>query len=361
MEGMTLPAYKYQTAAGKTMWLCSFYYQNYSGERIKKKKQGFSTKREADEYERDFLAKKTGSPSMTFKQLAENYLADARARVKPTTVESASNILRVHILPTFGATPIDAITPASVRQWENDELAAGDAVSSVATYKNEFSIVMNFACRFYGLASNPVRAAGPLKATGRKQQEKKLHFWTVDEFERFILSGLHPEYITVFSTLFWTGCRVGECLALTRRDIDFDAGAISINKNVEYIHGGYRAQAPKTPKSVRRVTMPKQLSLVLRDWIQQTDIQGPADMLFPFGIRGTIKNVIHAGAARAGLPAIRVHDLRHSHASMLVSLGFPPIVIRDRLGHSDIKTTMNIYSHLYPTAGDTVAARLGAI
>ena len=356
-----MPSYKYTNAAGRILWFCSFYYQDYSGKRIKKKKQGFTTKREADAWERDYLAKKTGSPSMTFSQLAENYLADAAARVKPTTAQEVSKALHRCILPTFGDMPIDTITPAAVRQWVNDLLATGAALGSIATYKNVFSRVMRFACRFYGLASNPVRAAGPLKATGRKQQEKKLHFWTVDEFERFILSGLHPEYITVFSTLFWTGCRVGECLALTRRDIDFDAGAISINKNVEYIHGGYRAQAPKTPKSVRRVTMPKQLSLVLRDWIQQTDIQGPADMLFPFGIRGTIKNVIHAGAARAGLPAIRVHDLRHSHASMLVSLGFPPIVIRDRLGHSDIKTTMNIYSHLYPTAGDTVAARLGAI
>ena len=342
------------------MWLCSFYYQDYSGKRIKKKKQGFATKREADEYERDFLAKKTGSPSMTFKQLAENWLDDARARIKPTSVETFGDTLRLHVLPTFSDTPIDAITPANVREWENTLLKEGRALGSVGRYKNAFSIVMNFACRFYGLASNPVRAAGPLKATGRKQENAALHVWTQEEFARFITSGLSTELIVFYSVLFWTGCRRGEALALTVNDIDFDTSTVSITKTLEPVHGGYRAQAPKTAASVRRVSIPRQLTFILRDWIDTTGAGG-ADMLFLFGTLGRAKETIHRKARAAGLREIRLHDLRHSHASMLVSMGFPPIVIRDRLGHADIQTTMNIYSHLYPTAGDTVAARLSAM
>ena len=358
---MTLPAYKYQTSTGKTMWFCSFYYQDFSGRRVKKKKQGFSTKREADAWERDFLAKKNGSPSMSLSQLAENFLDDARARLKPTTVQGFKDVLSARILPTFGTLPIDAITPASVRQWENDMLQEGCAFGSVARYKNVFSIVLNFAGRFYGLASNPVRAAGALKATGRKQQENALHVWTCEQFARFILTGFHPEIIAVFSILFWTGARVGEALALTVGDIDFETSTLSITKTIEFVRGGFRAQSPKTPASYRRVTMPAQLSAILREWIRLTGAADPSDMLFRLGIRGALSKAMHNGASAAGLPFIRIHDLRHSHASMLVALGFPPIVIRDRLGHADIKTTMNVYSHLYPSAGDNVAARLSTI
>ena len=357
-----MPSYKYQNAAGRVLWYCSFYFQDYSGRRVKKKKQGFQTKREADQWERDFLAKKTGTPSMTFRQLVENYLDDARARLKPTTVEGVAGSLRCHVLPTFGEMPLDAITPAAVRQWENNELAGKASFSSVARYKRVFSTVMNFAARFYGLASNPVRAAGALKATGRQQEEKHLHVWTCEEFARFILSGLPPEYIAVFSILFWTGCREGEALALTVGDVDLETSTLSINKTVVSLNGNrYRAQSPKTPASVRRVSMPSQLVTVLADWMQQTDATAPADMLFGFSTRHGLRSAIHRGARRAGLPEIRVHDLRHSHASMLIDMGFPPIVIRDRLGHKDIETTLNIYSHLYPRAMDEVAARLSSM
>ena len=109
------------------------------------------------------------------------------------------------------------------------------------------------------------------------------------------------------------------------------------------------------------MTMPAQLSAILREWIRLTGAADPSDMLFRLGISGALSKAMHNGASAAGLPFIRIHDLRHSHASMLVALGFPPIVIRDRLGHADIKTTMNVYSHLYPSAGDNVAARLSTI
>ena len=357
-----MPSYKYTNAAGRVLWFCSFYYQDYTGKRVKKKKQGFSTKRDADAWERDFIAKKTGSPSMTFQQLAENYLDDAKSRVKPTTTETMQRVLRCHVLPTFGAVSIDAITPAAVRAWTNDKITAGAAVGAVRMYKNVFSRVMRFACRFYGLSSNPVAAAGPVKADARVQEEKRLHVWTQEQFARFILSGLSAEYIALFSTLFWTGARLGEIIALTVADIDFHKGDISISKTVEPLSGRrYRAQAPKTPSSVRRVSMPVQLAEILRDWIRLTNATRPADMLFSFKARTSAKEVMQYFSEKAGLPAIRVHDLRHSHASMLIHLGFTPIVIRDRLGHKDIQTTLNIYSHLYPAVADTVAARLSVM
>ena len=357
-----MPSYKYQNAAGRVLWYVSFYFQDYNGRRVKKKKQGFSTKREADAWERDFLAKKTGSPSMTFRQLMENYLADARTRLKPSSVYTVEASLRCHVLPVFGDTPLDAITPAAVRQWENDEIAGGAARASLLRYKAVFSSCMNFAVRFYGLASNPVRAAGPLRSGARRQEEKRLHVWTREEFARFILSGLSPDLVTVFSLLFWTGCRMGEVLALTVADVDLQAGALAINKTLEYLPPmTYRAQSPKTSASVRRVSMPVQLVAIVADWMKQTDATAPADMLFPLCERGRLCYALHDGAKKAGLPEIRVHDLRHSHASMLIDMGFPPIVIRDRLGHKDIQTTLNIYSHLYPHAMDDVAARLSSM
>lgn len=357
-----MPSYKY-TAGGAVRWRCAFYYRDYTGRNVKKKKSGFLTKREADAWEKSFLLKRSGGTSMTFAQLLEVYLEDARHRLKPSTVYTTGNLLRSSVLPTFGAVPVGDITPAAVRAWENNLLAGGRfARSTLAEMRAAFSKVLNFAVRLYGLNQNPVKAAGPFVEQGGRRQEDSLHVWTREQFDAFITSGLAPEYITLFSVLFWTGCRIGEALALTVADIDFDTSTMAITKDCINVYpGGVRAQKPKTAASVRRVTMPAQLVEVLKDWIRETDATRPADMLFRLRIHNTAGTILHSGAARAGLPPIRVHDLRHSHASMLINMGFPPIVIRDRLGHKNIQTTLNIYAHLYPRAMDSVAARLSAV
>lgn len=358
-----MPSYKYQTAQGRTMWFCSFYYQEYNGRRMKKKKSGFSTKRDADAYERDFLLKRSGSPSMTFLQLAENYLDDCSHRLKGTTVHLRATVARTRLLPVFGDMPLETISPTSVRSWENDLLQDGTlSTSYIKAVRGVLSEMFNFAVRFYGLASNPVRMAGPIKANARKQEGARLHVWTREQFARFITSGLDAEYIALFSTLFWTGLRVGEALALTVSDVDLDANTLHVSKTVSRIQQdlciSYVAEKPKTSASVRAVSMPLQLSMILADWMRQSGASNAASMLFGLSMRGNASTVFAKRVQELKLPRIRIHDLRHSHASMLINMGFEPMVIRDRLGHKDIQTTLNTYSHLYPEKMDDVASRL---
>lgn len=358
----TMPSYKYQDAAGHVLWFCSFYYKDFTGKRKKKKKQGFSTKRAADEWERDFLQKKTGSPSMTVKQLSENYFEDVKHRLKASSVCNKKSTVAAQILPTFGDMPLDEITPAAIRQWENTLISRGLKDGYISYVRACFSSLLNYAHRFYSLANNPVRDAGSIKGTAGREEEKKLHYWTREQFAQFITSEIAPEYIVLFSILFWTGCRLGEACALTVADIDIDGAFMSINKTVYYTPPKrLTATTPKTAASVRKVSLPVPLVEILRDWMKQTDAHEGQQMLFRLGISKRALSYFTERTKKAGLPTITVHDLRHSHASMLVHLGFSPMVIRDRLGHKDIQTTLNIYSHLYPTKMDDVARRLSDI
>lgn len=358
-----MPSNKYQTASGGTRWRCTFYYRDYTGKNVKKKKSGFSTKREADAWERDFLGKMSGSPSMKFSHLVENYFEDARHRLKPISYVHTRMMVKNHVLPTFGDMQLDAITPAAVRAWETKlPQESGLAASSCGQVITYLSALFNFAVRFYGLPSNPVRLAGPVQRRAAHMESSdggRLHFWTVEQFDRFILSDMMPEYILLYSVLFWTGCRVGEARALRVEDVDVDARTIRICKTLSFVSPmTYIIQCPKTSSSVRTVTIPRHLAAMLGDWIRTLQPTKPATLLFSLTHAPNINNMMRAHAKAAGLPQIRVHDLRHSHASMLVNMGLPPMVIRERLGHKDIQTTLNVYSHLYPKKMDDVADAL---
>lgn len=357
-----MPSYKYQTSKGAVRWFCSFYARDYMGKNRKIKKSGFATKHDADAWERDYLTTRSGSAaSMTVAQAAANFIDDLSHRRKPSTVATFTFIFNKHILPIFGDRPLAEITAADVRSWENDLIDSGLSAATCRHIIGRLSALFAFAVRLYGLPSNPVRLAGPvqLSPAASAKNAPELHFWTVEQFARFITSGLSPAYITLFSILFWTGCRIGEALALTKADFSPDAQTLRINKTISTIDKAHTyIQPPKTAASVRTIAIPSHLCMILSDWIVKTDMCDPADMFFWFRHNASVEIAFHKATAAAGLPPIRVHDLRHSHASMLVDMGFPPIVIRDRLGHKDIQTTLNIYSHLYPQKQSDVRAAL---
>lgn len=358
-----MPSYKYQTSSGKTMWFVSFYAKDYMGRNIKHKKSGFSTKRAADTYERDFLSKNSGkASSMTFREAAENYLEDMSVTRKPNTVRMTRCVIEKHLLPVFGTQSIIAITSAMVREWQNDMIASGEfSVSTLKIIFGRLSTIFNFAVRMYGLPTNPIHAAH-IQFSNINPPKESLHYWTLHQFQRFITSGLLPEYIVLFMTLFWSGCRLSEALALTRGDYDPVNQTLRINKTLSIIDRTHKyIQSPKTRSSNRTIVIPKHLCDVLDDWIVQTDISQDADMFFWFTWESDINVYFRHHTADAGLPIIRIHDLRHSHVTMLIHLGFPPLLIRDHMGHKDIGTTLNIYGHLYPSRQDDLRHALETI
>ena len=185
-----------------------------------------------------------------------------------------------------------------------------------------------------------------------------MQFWTKDEFATFIeaVNG-KPAAHAMFMTLYYTGMREGELLALTPSDIDFDKGIIRINKNFVRMHGKDIIQTPKTPKSIRSITIPALLCACLKEYISQCYGLKEDDRLFPY-TKNYLAKEMRRGCQKSGVKRIRIHDIRHSHASLLVEMGFSPLLIADRLGHEHVETTMEIYSHLYPNKQSEVANKL---
>ena len=337
------------------------YYTDYTGTRKQKLKRGFKFQRDAKAWERDFLAGSTGSVSMSFNTLAEKYLADQLINNKLISYKARKNRITKWLLPVFGSQPIDAITPAAVRSWQNELKTAtkpDGSFYSPHTLQNivsDLSDMLNYAVRFYGLTKNPVKVSGI--TAGHKV--RSINFWTLEEFNRFIatfdaLDPLRPAFLV----LYWTGCRLGEMLALTAADLE--AGQLNINKTWHVIDGQGRVTAPKTRKSVRTVTIPPELEAVLHDHLKRFYGLSDDTRLFPFSV-SHVEREFKAHLQLAGVKRIRLHDLRHSHASLLIELGFSAVLVAERLGHENVSTTLNIYTHLFPNKQSQVAERLQAL
>ncbi len=192
---------------------------------------------------------------------------------------------------------------------------------------------------------------------GKKNADCML-FWTVDEFKRFIAVVSDKIVSTaIFNLLFWSGMRSGEMLALTLNDFDFDANTVSINKNYARLNNEALILEPKTPKSKRKVTLSPFVCDLIKSYAKKLVAYEPNERLFTV-TKHYLKHEMDRGCKKSGVKVIRIHDLRHSHASLLIEMGFSPLLISERLGHEDIKTTLQTYSHLYPNKQGEVAERL---
>ena len=151
--------------------------------------------------------------------------------------------------------------------------------------------------------------------------------------------------------------RMGELLALVVSDVDFQKRTISITKSYQRMGGRDVITEPKTPKSKRVITIPQFLAIDLQDYLNSMYGVQDEDRLFPI-TKYYLEHEMERGIKGSGVKRIRIHDLRHSHASMLVEMGFSPLEIAERLGHEKIETTLNTYSHLYPNKQEQLADKL---
>lgn len=191
-----------------------------------------------------------------------------------------------------------------------------------------------------------------------KKNADEMEFWTKDEFATFIeVIKDRPASYAIFMTMYYTGIREGELLALTPADIDFEKDTLIINKSYQRLGGKDIITTPKTPKSNRVVMLPEVLKTVLRNYVEKCYGLQPDDRLFPYN-KSFLYREMQIGIEASGVKRIRVHDIRHSHASLLVELGFSPLLIAERLGHERVQTTMDTYSHLYPNKQVEVANQL---
>lgn len=352
------------TKDGKTgKWMSQIRVKDWTGKEIHKKKRGFSTKKEALQWERDYISQATGSLGMTFQDFIELYMKDMGQRLKPSTIDNKRFLINLKITPFFGKMPLNEIKPTDVRRWQNqltsyrDENGQSYSQTYLKTINNQLTAIFNYAVKYYSLKENPCHKAGGM---GKKNAEE-MRFWTKDEFVTFLEAVMdNPASHAIFMTLYYTGMREGELLALTPADVDLDKATIRINKSYQRLNGEDVVTTPKTPKSNRVITIPEGLCNCLRTYMEQCYGLHPDDRLFPY-TKSFLYHEMENGCKASGVKRIRVHDIRHSHASLLVEMGFSPLLIAERLGHERVQTTMETYSHLYPNKQTEVAKQLDGL
>lgn len=341
-------------------WYCIFYYTDWTGTRKQKKKRGFERKKDAQEWERDFLQRQAAQPDMPFSTLSERYLKDKEQNTKFATYRVHKMRVDTWLLPVFGNRPINAIMPVDVRNWQGYLKTAISAQNKPLSdgYRHdlfvELSGVFNFAMRFYGLSVNPCKVVGntPVK------HKKKLNFWTKEEFDRFLSTfDAADPFRMAYLTLYYTGMRIGELQALTASDVDTEAGTITISKTYHRKYGVEMITTPKTPKANRTITIPKFLCAALQEYINKIYQPDADTRIFPYS-HSCYTDAFRSHTKKAGVKPIRLHGLRHSHASLLIELGFSVLLISERLGHENVSTTLNIYAHLFPSKQSEVAEKL---
>ena len=340
-------------------WRVIYRYTDSRGERKQTQKRGFSTKKEAQAWEREQMNQTESRLDMTFKSFAEIYFEDMKKRLKENTWHTKNHILRTKLMPFFRKRKMCDIKPKDVIAWQNEMLEGsaktGKPYSPVylKTLHNQLSAIFNYAVKFYGLPSNPAAKAGNMG----KAKSREMLFWTQEEYRKFSEAIMDkPLSYYAFEVLYWTGIREGELLALTPADFDLTGGTVSINKSYQRIDGRDVITDPKTPKSKRVIRMPDFLVEEIEEFLQM--LYGIENDQRIFNVsKHFLYHEMDRGAAAAGVKRIRIHDLRHSHISLLIDMGFSAVAIADRVGHESIDITYR-YAHLFPSKQSEMADRL---
>lgn len=351
-----MPAYRSENSS---KWYCSFYYRDWTGKNVKKLKRGFKTKREALDWERHFLMQQAADLNMTFSDFWKLYERDQKPKLRESTWESKEYMVQKKILPYFGEKKMCEITARDVIQWQNEmrqaHTAKGEGYSEtyLKSLHAQLSCIFNHAVRFYELKCNPARKAG---AMGYGEAEEML-FWTKEEYLQFIpyVADKAQSYMA-FELLYWCGIRMGELLALTKKDFDFSKNILSITKSYQRIKGKDVITKPKTRKSFRKIVMPAMVANEMKVFIDSIYGLKNTDRIFTMSKSG-LHHEMDRGTKLSGVKRIRIHDLRHSHVSLLINMGFSAVAIGNRVGHESEKITFR-YAHMFPSIQTEMAMKL---
>lgn len=250
-------------------------------------------------------------------------------------------------------------TKREATAWEHEMMAYRDekgkpySVDYLKTIQAQLTAIFNHAVNYYNLPCNPARQAGSMG----KEIPKEMKFWTKEQYLKFAEAMMDkPRSYYAFEMLYWTGIREGELLALTPADFDFEKQTVRINKTYHRMKRQDIITSPKTAKSNRIVVMPEFLCEEMQDYFRMYYSLAPDQRIFPFS-KSYLKHEMERGCKETGVPIIRIHDLRHSHVSLLIHMGFTALAIGNRVGHEAEKITYR-YAHLFPTVQTEMANKL---
>ena len=343
-------------------WYAKFNYKNWKGETKFTTKRGFATKREAVEYEREFKLRIAGDLDMNFEEFVKVYREDYYPRIRISTAANKDHIIDTKLVPYFKNFKVTEIKVKDIVKWQNELLAHRNPKTGkpytktyLKTVHNQLNAIMNFAVKYYDLRENPVEKAGCIGISNAEEMK----FWTLEEYLQFADSMMEETfYYYCFEVLYWAGIREGELLALTYDDFDFVNKTISITKTYQIVNGEEIIGPTKTAKGTRIVSMPDRLCDEMKDYFEMC-YDRENSRAFPTS-KSVLSRAMSRGASRAGVKRIRIHDLRHSHISLLINLGFSPVDIAKRVGHESITITLR-YAHMFPSAQTQMMNKLNML
>lgn len=365
---------KYLTKDGETRYMLQAYLgvDPFSGKQRRTTRRGFKTQKEAKKAERELLlsVEENGfidrSSKPTFKEVADLWLESYETTVKPTTYQNTKNYLEAIVENHFKDIRIESVSVAMMQK------IVIELSKKYVTYLNYLSIinrVFKYAVHLDIVQTNPVDRI--IRPKQQKPRKEKIAL-TKEELNKFLTlakNDARPVLYTAWHTLAYTGLRRGELLGLEWSDIDFKNKTVSVSKTLVTINGKLSTQSPKTKRSARTISLDDSTVQILKDWkLEQKKL------FFKYGVKS--KNIVITNTkggyfdfahfrdelryflGKHKLKQFSVHSLRHTHASLLFEAGIEPKTISDRLGHSNIQTTLDMYTHLNDKQRSDVADRL---
>ena len=287
---------------------------------------------------------------------------EVRPRVREHTWITKEYIINDKLVPFFGDMRMCDVRPIDLIRWQNELTEHRDADGKpwaptyLRTVNNQLNAIFNHAERYYNLEKNPVHKVDKMGS----KEAGEMQFWTKDEYLRFsdAISD-KPLAFYAFEVLYWMGVRCGELMALTLSDFLMETSELRINKSYQRLRGEDVVTKPKTRKSVRTIKMPEFLRDEMAEFIEMRDDVAPDERLFGFTKHFLVREM-DRGCKASGVKRIRIHDLRHSHVSLLINMGFSALDIAERVGHEAIDITYR-YVHLFPAKRAQIADALSEL
>ena len=351
-----------------------------SGRRVQRWKGGFATKRQASSRSgtrrtRSRPVRPRDAGGLCVAAYLEQWLSGVQNTVKPTTAKSYGEILRWYVIPGVGAVQLADLTPLHIRSLYADLLDQGGrrraalSAGTVAIVHRVLRKALNDAVGWRLIARSPLVGVRP-----PSRASAEMRTWTGADARRFLEHVADDRLYAMWALLLATGLRRGEIAGLRWGDVDLDAGLLSVRRSRVSAGWTVHESQPKTRSSRRAVSLDERVVAVLRAHrrrqLEERLAWGTAwvDSAFVFVRENgeplhpeTITSMFRRRVVRAGVPKIRLHDLRHASASLALAAGIHPKVVGERLGHSSVAITLDLYSHVAPTLQAEAAEKLGRV
>ena len=291
---------------------------------------------------------------VTFEDFARRWLSSA-PDLRPRTRENYDGIIRNHLIPAFGKTPLSRLRPEHFRDLIRSKQAQGLAEPTVRRIVRLSSTILKTAVTDRILTTSPVEGVRLPRETTRE-----MRFLTGEELAQLV-EAVHPHYRAYVLTAGVLGARSGELRGLHPTRLNLLKGKVHIVEQLEELDGALRRTVPKTAASTRSITVPRFLIADLEDQLAH---RSSTDFVFttsdgkPIRASNFNRRVWQPAVHRAGFEGLRFHDLRHTAASLAIAVGAHPKAIQERLGHSSIVLTLDRYGHLFPALDEVLAQRL---